>query len=219
MHGVCFINSLYLQVWIDLKGKVKRIISENNAEFRATGGGPCNITMLTPLQEDVDAILQISAGLNLTGNVFGCGPCESLEENVETVEDSSLPLIVLPDNEPSAVTPPGESLSQRLTALSQRRGRNGGDNARLELLKKQVDHQEKIVESYKKIEKNTYKIGKQLEKLVELKKEKLEMKKKALEEGRIERLEERKLKLQKLELKKKELELKRRKLDLADSQN
>ncbi|XP_036335024.1 uncharacterized protein LOC118745616 isoform X1 [Rhagoletis pomonella] len=48
----------WLKVWTDLKSKTKKKISENRAEFRATGGGPNSLHILTPLEEGVASFLR-----------------------------------------------------------------------------------------------------------------------------------------------------------------
>ncbi|XP_035788004.1 uncharacterized protein LOC118464646 [Anopheles albimanus] len=67
-------GSEWQRVWLDMKMKVKKIVAENKRQLQATGGGPYSVKTLTPLQQDIDQLLNISGSVYVTGQSFGIGP-------------------------------------------------------------------------------------------------------------------------------------------------
>ncbi|XP_035779852.1 uncharacterized protein LOC118460025 [Anopheles albimanus] len=57
-----------------MKMKVKNIVAENKRQLQATGGGPYSVKTLTPLQQDIDQLLNISGSVYVTGQSFGICP-------------------------------------------------------------------------------------------------------------------------------------------------
>ncbi|XP_055639262.1 uncharacterized protein LOC129777175 isoform X5 [Toxorhynchites rutilus septentrionalis] len=58
------INNNRCQVWIDMRGKVKKTLAHNKREYRAIGGGPNTIKLSTPLQQEIDAKRKLHVALH-----------------------------------------------------------------------------------------------------------------------------------------------------------
>lgn len=75
-----------MQVWRDLKFKVRKKISINKAECNATGGGRFKQLQLSPLEEAVANLMQFEKNLAPKGLVFGHQTQEEAEIIVECDE-------------------------------------------------------------------------------------------------------------------------------------
>ncbi|KNC27465.1 hypothetical protein FF38_11947, partial [Lucilia cuprina] len=60
--------------WADLKCRTKQNIAENNKSILGTGGGPCHIKSLTPLELQIDKICNLSSAAAPKGPVHGIKP-------------------------------------------------------------------------------------------------------------------------------------------------
>ena len=82
-------NLIYIhifQVWTDLKAKTKKKKMENEKEYKATGGGPNRIHVLTPLEETIARVINLERVINPPGRDFGI---QSIEDVVSAAEDIS----------------------------------------------------------------------------------------------------------------------------------
>jgi hypothetical protein len=135
-----------------MKGKVKKIIGENRREFKSTGGGPNKNKQLTPLQQEIDILLNISEAINPAGNSFEC--TEDFETNNNIFPSSSA--VLVDDFEIILTTSPGTNEADRNEAdqnqdvnthsTSRRpKRRQAAIEERSVLLKKQTDLQEETL--------------------------------------------------------------------------
>ncbi|XP_050099337.1 uncharacterized protein LOC126579783 [Anopheles aquasalis] len=69
------------RVWIDMKGKVKKVLSRNMQELRAGGEAQPIVHSLSPLQQEIDELLQYSAIIKVEQLADECGPSVDHEPN------------------------------------------------------------------------------------------------------------------------------------------
>ncbi|XP_036322029.1 uncharacterized protein LOC118736028 [Rhagoletis pomonella] len=61
----------WIKVWADMKSKTKKKMSQNKAEYRATGGGPNRLQSHTNIEEAIIGLLELDACVNPPGAEFG----------------------------------------------------------------------------------------------------------------------------------------------------
>lgn len=71
-------------MWTDFKGKIKKKLANNKKEISATGGGPCRLQVLSPLEESVSRLLCFDVLFDKSNTGFGLSKRTSTETNATT---------------------------------------------------------------------------------------------------------------------------------------
>ncbi|XP_039969067.1 uncharacterized protein LOC126764442 [Bactrocera neohumeralis] len=61
----------WMKVWVDMKSKTKKKLSQNKAEYRATGGGTNRLLGFSNTEESIIGLLEFDACINPPGAEFG----------------------------------------------------------------------------------------------------------------------------------------------------
>uniref|UniRef100_A0A2M4CZW2 Regulatory protein zeste n=1 Tax=Anopheles darlingi TaxID=43151 RepID=A0A2M4CZW2_ANODA len=183
------------KVWIDTKGRVKKILRLNKAELKSTKSDIKNVKQLTPLQREIDELLSLSRLVNASE--------DSLDTDHTTMEDVK-PQPTDPEVLDELINGTRQSFEPiEITTVDplqffQTTHQPQGDSKTLEkrfaLLKKQTQIQEETLQRFTQIQENTCEIAKSLHKLVDAQERRNQILEAELE-----------LKRRKLELKEKEL--------------
>ncbi|XP_035793790.1 uncharacterized protein LOC118467413 [Anopheles albimanus] len=179
------------KVWIDTKGRVKKIMGENKANGKETHDKNKKIRHLTPLQQEIGVLLCLSQAAS--------SPASSVESEEEIIDDVKPRSEVLDQliNGTGRFIEPVEAVTvdpfETNHTTHQPHDRSKTFDKRFALLKKQTTIQEDTLERLTNIQKNTFEIAKSLHQLVDV-----QVKRNQILEAELE------LKRRKLELKEKE---------------
>lgn len=176
------VRCLFFKVWINFKSNVKKKLSNNKQNSKATGGGVSMAMVLSPLEETVANLIHAPLLVNPPGVALGtteeaedCG-----ESNKENVPEE------LPSTSRQAVEENvNEAWQQNSNNQRKPMKRRNRLDKRLKAINKQSNNQAKMIKSINRMEKTLYKMyelsKKQYNLESEYRKLKIEIAKKQLE--------------------------------------
>lgn len=146
---------LILQVWRDLKFKVKKKMATNKAERMATGGGSFKQFILSPLEEAVANLLDFQKQLNPEGQFQGVPSASednevqrpAMEADISNIDewwtDDSIPNIQLSQSAPGESVQQTSSRGQQDMPAPTKQKRKSNAVKDLDLLQKHSEEQAK----------------------------------------------------------------------------
>ncbi|XP_065368782.1 uncharacterized protein LOC135961216 [Calliphora vicina] len=169
-------SAKWRKVWTDYRGRLKKKLSNNKKSIRQTGGGPSEVSELTPIELAVDSIVSINVAANPSGTFYGVKianephntvlassppsvipsndcpelpdvSCSPPAENAPTVEENILNIIETP--------PQPQCSTHKQTFSLKKRRQMAKDDERKKLIKLTQEHTEAITRQTAALEKLT----------------------------------------------------------------
>ncbi|XP_073849065.1 uncharacterized protein [Musca autumnalis] len=155
-------SSEWRKTWADLKSRTKQNIAENKKCLKGTGGGPCRLKTLSPLELQVDKICQLSTAAAPDGNVFGIEtPCpdEIICEMDKDIIECFSPLSDINGTIDAVKTPTDQNFSEQSFTQEMKPKRKWSrkrcfsesnddkEDNQMKLLRQQVKSQEHILQA------------------------------------------------------------------------
>lgn len=153
--------------------KVKRKLNHNKVEIKKTGGGPCQLKEITPLDEVVSRTAGLEATINgVNGKRFGASIIQPNLEILEIESESIMPQeFEIIEVDPLTQIQTVDSAFD--TSYENQNGVLEETTNKFDLLKKSIFVNEKLLESFQNVEKFLQNLQEQNTTIIELKKHKL----------------------------------------------
>lgn len=178
-------------MWADLKRNTKGKIANNKREVTATGGGPSNESILSPIENAVDSLICLEKAANPTGRTFGTPKCFNVSDQSQPKESTS-----------TSIPPPHTNSKKRQRSVEDR----------IQLMEEQIKNQERMSICLSEIKKDMSKLQQSVKEMVEKEDEKIAILK-AIRDDSERRLQ---VAVSALEIKKRKLQLKELELQLTN---